>query len=1525
MYNYHEINIHNNSDENLALLNALKTKLPRKMRGQLTPNTQVQAYFLLDMLSDDACVLQLREHLQTQYKSQPSLKTPLEQALALISQLQESPCDTTAAFKYRLPAFLSEYPVHSSEVNRKINVFNRFIEAYHADEWNNPLDAIALDNAYQDLLIAIKSHYMGCNMTSLWQLLKAMSAWSAGSLERLLGNTPCLLSPFNEPDTFPQNHAIPSYDAPVEAIDQLFPANKQTKGEPFSTTFDYQINDAGRIADKSVYLSIHGFALKPGGHADAIAKHIPGFLPWTQWQSNIRRQLSQQIDLPLDEVFFDWLQTVLQRLGVEFVRLKESSFACYVSPFLNHKIVLNTLSEEGIGEILQEQCVQADITLKALHLSIISRYVIRLLHGFQFNRGQALGIGANWGGVVSDSNEANVDAFRFNDTLWAQHFRHLSLHRQGPAEALMDASIGIKYELQALLSSFEYMTQLQVSEYSDTLYNALVDNLVTSLFPEPPYFENKAYVKYRHQYAVHYTDEGMQQIHSFYQPCPQGSYYKTNKGDYKQTPMFRQAGSLQVEAFPRDTGSGECLQSLVAANPLWPLQLQYAQSTSTGTRGHLVYNPIGPDEFIPDTFYGQIMRESESIFVPFIGVVPKNFDKHFKQVELCASFVIRMLHSSRLMTYCPAFSAYYFAIAARFLPAIESKTPSLPSYFNLEIKRKWRSLDRVLHEPNRTAEVCHKAFFSLFKALIYSLYAFTKEESDLHYYFTELTVSPTAFEPQNRATCERFIRELTTLKPLQNNPNLSYYDSILHTLRELTDFFYPIPSDEMAKSIALQARLHVKPLLALDKIKEYFADLSKHFTANISPKVSPGLMHDALKYKGPSPAVFRDFYKQRHGINFYSGYRDVEGSHIVQPSTHETWSDIAIKTIGALLPLIHRNKTPLSLITQPFSQAYIAGYQSYCAEEQHKILYAMCSSIGGFFYGAGLGLGYALSSLPMTIHTSLFAQVAEQQKPNHALAISSAPSNEPGLRVAAIMDIRDSLLQLMSFVENLNPSIDPLINVLLAHAIKIHPSLASKGPRYKKVILEAFPLESSDWLQLFEPVIKTNNHLQPIINQYALQIDSVFIHALYECLTASNLEHNLSEVINTVIDKHKLKDPQDKALTAVVTYYNSDLEAKRNECAQYRFQGSAHVLLKKKEQSLRKIQTWINNALDLQWGLEALFHYSMDTDSILMNEFTLIDIVSDLPDSMKEVLRELISRPGYEKLILNKYALDEPVKAFLLQCSTCYKKIMSKQDKESILNSLRMREVEDLSLSIKAREHLKLTQFIQHEWHHQLLSMDCVQTIIVEIKKQSDVSYHSNIDALFQLYETACETLQQANAFDAFYERAMQIKQGCDIDNPLHNWVNVTMNGFMNLLLDAMTRSGVVQLENPLSDSRALTHWLNHLMTQRQGIRPLLAQQIEQADSFDEGAWRCQHILRALEGQQLGMEHIHGTGMQKLLRIICQNKNAITPTGEQKAKNVPISALCKYSITMQHALGRVREKIPNADFVRSIEVKLKGF
>ena len=1528
-----------NNDDDTVMMEVLKTKLPRILREQLNEHTQTQAYFLLAMLSDDACIKQLHARLQKQYTPAPSMQTPLEQALALVAILRHGSapcCSPQAPFKYRLPSITCEFPIHGRRLNHAIHQFNQLIEAYYASACSQALDGSQLETAYQAILDALQKYHMGCNIQSVWQLLKAMSAWSTVPMENLLNNHPLLLATSIETSTADQTQATATTALPTEPVSLLSASeapNKQTTSPAFTPSFNYPIDAAGRLAKKSHYLLLNGFALKPGGHADALAKHAPNFMPWDQLQNIIRRQLSHHMDIPLNDLFFYWLQSAMQNLGIEFIAQGEPHPLLYVSPFLQQHAALTALNEEAILHVLQEQLEpfhETDLCLDASHLQIISRFLMMLLHEYQFNRGQALGIGANWDGTVSHSNEAGADAFRFNDTDWAAQFKHLSQHRQGPAEAHMNASIGIQYEFGALASNFDYMTQLQPSEYEEVIYNALIDNLVSCLLPEPAYCENQAYKRFRRHDVVTHLDDDTPQMNSFYQADAQGTYFQTKKGDYKQTPMFRQAGSLEVVPFPRDAGSGDCSQSLSIANPLWPLQLQYAQSCRSGERGNMVYNPIGPDTFIPDTFYGQVIRESNGDILPFIGVVPKNFDAHFKQEkELCASFVIRMLQSSRLMVYCPAFQTYDAAIKARFLPPIGQVVPELPSHLNADIQHKWHTLNNELQNAVRSTATCHKAFFSLFKACIYSLYPLAKDDKDIHYYFVHLLTETEAFNPQNRATCERFIRELTTRKPLftqdQAN-NRQQYEASLNYLSTLTQFFYPKPCDETAKAIASQARLHVKPLLALAPIKEYFADLSRHYQANLSRKVTPGMLHDAIKYQRPSPQVGKDLYHRRHGINFFSGYRDVEGNQIVQPSSRETLLDKTVKTVGAILPMVYRNKTPLSVLTQPFAQAYIAG-KSAKAEEQSKLLTGL-AGVGGFVYGVGLGITNTLATIPRAVYNGLSEPVLPPKHSDHVLNISAAPSNEPGLLVQAIMAIRDQFLQLLT-TPNMPVTVKQslLLKSLLSYVKRLHPDLLADSKMeaaYHAVLLQTFPLRAHEWeSQCGQPQLIVQSQKLPdsidILSKHALQIDRTFIYALYECLTAPSCEQAATIVLKTVIEKYKLKEPQDKALTEVFYDCIRHPEIKKQAIAQCSFHGPILQTLQRREHALRQIQMWLNDGLDEQWGLQTLL------PSLIQQDITLATTITRLPNCIKEPLYVLLlaqkeKHPRSNITILNDYQLEQAEKNYILSCATSYQ-TLTPAEKDDILTKIYPAKPNPLHMSKKAYEHLKLTQFVRREWRHQLLTQHEVQAIVTELKSQCGPSWFGVLDGLSTLYNIGLADIHNPKRFDLFYEYAKSFSHAATTESSLHAWVNVTMNAHLNLLLDTSSMQNSETIRNPLKDSPVILTWLHQLHIHQHGLRTLLAQQIEQASSFDLAAWRCQLILQAVEAKQPNNEPIRDTGMQKLLRMICLHPHDMTITGAEQAKTVPVKAYCRHSTTMQHAWWRVKAKLPEADCVRRFDVR----
>ena len=318
-------------------------------------------------------------------------------------------------------------------------------------------------------------------------------------------------------------------------------------------------------------------------------------------------------------------------------------------------------------------------------------------------------------------------------------------------------------------------------------------------------------------------------------------------------------------------------------------------------------------------------------------------------------------------------------------------------------------------------------------------------------------------------------------------------------------------------------------------------------------------------------------------------------------------------------------------------------------------------------------------------------------------------------------------------------------------------------------------------------------------------------------------------------------------------------------------------------------------------------------------------IVSKLPNSIKAIVLELFSNPSEQEIkILNDFELDRPQKAFLLHCSRCYREITSQPEQQRIQDLADVSKQPEQMLSVKAQEHLKLTQFKQRECLHRLVPMDAVGAIIEETKKQLALSYHADLDELVRIYDNCLNGVNRSQAFNLFYSQAIKILASCPIESPLRDWVNVSMNVFVNGLLDQQACTNTKTINNPLSTSQAAKQWLIHLMTHNNALRALLSQQVEQAPSFDHAALRCQYILHALETSQPQQEHIRGTGMQKLLRIICQNTNTLTPTGEQQAKQVPISALCKHSITMTRALKRIQDKVPEEDFVRAVDIKWKS-
>lgn len=1529
----------------------LKQSLPTVFREQFLAEDAIlaQAYPLLNLICPD-------RELLGRLQNALAIPTPdltqdkLNQLIAIVDELTGQ-FQAQALFKYRLPLILSEFPIHSRAINHAIQIFNELIEAYHQGE--QPFLAVGeLEACYEALIVEIREHGPYCACESLWQLLGMMTGWSKLSPLLLLHKEFLLTSA--DQSVPPASESWPEIST-LNIVELEQPMNTAVQN-PFIPDYNYSINRAGRLASETNFLLLNAFGMKIGGHFDAQVKYPPHFIPVEQLHALIRRQLSHRMEVWPTRSFEYWLECSLHQLGLALIQKHEGDLSrdILVNPFFTKP--LSFLSPEKIHSVLVNNLgdfASEELSPSESELNILSQYLFELLQAFQVNPGQALGIGANWDGTVNLSNEAGAQAFRFRDAKLGRRFKQLSLHRQGPSEAKMNAAIGIKFEAQSLLSNFDYMSQLQPSEYPEVIYNAIIDNLVTELFPEPAYFENVGYQKHHKQHVVRRTVEGNIQIDSFLQPSKQGTYFIGRGGDEKQTPMYRRAGTLDVQAFPKNSTCSEQSRNCYAGNPLGPLQLQHAQAMHGNARGHIVYDPLAPDQFLEDAFFGQVTLSDNGDYLPFIGVIPKNFDRHFNQDnELCASFVIRMLQSARIMEYCPSFRNALKQMKTHFLPALESQPPLLPSFCSDYLIAKLQSFGPALASVERTFSDCHKIFYSLFKNLIYSLYEHGRADEHFRHNYLSFIHSRETFYPASKARCEKLIRDLTINKPVYlPSESLARYDEILNYLAEITAYFYPKATDALAQEIARQARHQLKPLLGSPAIKNYFTIQKQNKQSNLSRKQTPGMLHSALKHAGPSTSIAHD-YHQMHKVSFPSYYRDPDGTSCGEPQLADRLIDGGAKTLGACLQVMHRYHL-FAAIHKPLSAPYLYAKERAAVHQQERLkpLWAAEGAIEGLFiHGIALGL-LQTASTPFQMLADFFGwqyqRIAGKNNRSlvNPLAIPAAPANESNLRSDVSANSRDYLLDLLGKPGDSEFKKNEILAYTLQLTKNLYPYLNAEDLiLYQQKLQESFPLNEEECKTLFNPLLEPaeNEALATLLQRYNTHINKNLIQAVFRCLTHPSFAQQGKVIIKQTQSFFSLNKKQNELLIKLLNLYQrTPMASKQHFLRLFRFNGTIHQALKIRDQLLQLIQSVILKVFDEQELLELLMDLQIDQLILALNSLTMETILNRLPNSMKGPLKLLLSTNDLDSL--DEYYLSEKQIELLIKIQQVFNQVTEPAAAESLLSLCHIRKTGPQNLSVKEGAHNKLTQFTERELKHQLLGIEetkdlfttfsshhfkkspALQALIAKLEDCFVALHPNNDESINQFYDTACEinnTLQKNNRIKEVYCNEAQ--------SLLCNFVDVSMNALVNSRLMQVDIFNTKSPENPLLTSIAIINWLTELQKFKPDLHSSLKQQVEQSPSLDHTLWGYKCILQVLERQNPS-EKIRKTRTQSLLRFWIQHKDNVTLTGERyinpstgEANRSPCPNLFQDSLTMQHALNRVQEKLPGLS-IFSLSRKVQSF
>lgn len=1568
---------------------ALKKYLPTSFRPHFNNEIEdlTRAYPLLSMLCDDQALLDpVRAIFEIAAPVKLSDTDSMSQALALLNRLLPPQvwCTTPKPlFVYRLPVIQGEFPVHSREINQAIAKFNSLVESFHETK-NDGLNPEEIEAAFKNILVAINKCGRACDQDSIWQLLSMMSGWlEPAAFQDLFKEFPYLLYPGFKCQT--QSQEIKKEEQPARKENSIkrffstmkgwlksedkkaeFQASVTESEEPIPTVtgnsfvpnYNYNFNRAGRLANETHVLLLNAFGMKLGGHFDAQTKHVPRFISIEELKTIIHRQLSHRIDIPNTPEFDTLMINTLVILGMRPMLQdeKNNSSREFINPFTADP--LSFLNPEKIKQVIETQLHQStEFKFESGNVEIISQYLFELLQSFQFNPGQALGIGANWDGTVSLSNESGVDSFKLveAESAWGKRFKEISLHRQGPSEALMDVMTnGLKFEFGTIFTDFDYMSRLQPSERAEVVRNAIIDNLVTELFPETAYHENEKYEKYQKRHVVREKEDGERYIDHFYQPNTKGTYFGKN-GDKKQTPMYRRAGTLDVQPFPRKVASAEGSRESYANNPLVPFQVQYGQSMYRCTRGHIVYDPKRKDQFIPDAYYGQVLQSENGDYTPYIGHVPTNLDREFGQEsELCASFVVRMLQSSRLIEYCPTFRDTVEQIKTGFLPDEKAVIPPLPAIFSSSSIQKilHTKLGEMIASKNASFNQCQKVFYSLFKNIIYQLYEFVKlsEDKSLRARFIQFMTTPNTFDPPSRATADRILRELTINKPVSGSPAaLKKYEESLSYLTSLVGYFYPKPTHAVAKKIAEKADAYVKPLLASPSVQRYFAEQQKSPQTNLSRKTTPGSLYHALK-NGEIKNVW-EHQKTMHEKNTPSGYRDTEGNQLITPETWEENLDKAAKVTGGIIDLMKKHDVIFGA-SKIISEPIIHSKQAYATHTHHKALHGVWGGVQGFFKGTAkvaFSVPLAAVSSVKWIHEKATHKSVEENVLQNPLAISAAPPNEPGLKVKIAMKIRNYLLGLLTPKTQEN-DIDQIKNEIIKQFIDpnsfhfLYPDINDEGMRLLAEYFKSNFPDKLNWDNLLNP-------FQGLLDISFLNdshaINTLFVQALFACLMDKRCADSPKKVVETYFSFYSLNPNQKKVLQKFVDHYNLLGEKEKNAFLKlFEFNGDIQKALNARDQAIQQIQNWSNAIFNEQFVHEILFEKQLASQEILLSDSAaLISMIDQMPENIKLLVYKIIKNNSLS--FLDEYELNQNLADYIKSFHAIFNQL-NENDQKKVLTQFEIQKKSNENvLSEKDKAHDKWTAFTEKELRHALLEIEEVNAIFSIVSKKlahspEIIEKLNELKNIYSLYFTTSANIQN-DRLDLFYAKACDLLEDLapitttdkeatffqESKNLLQNFLDVTMNRIVNARLDSVDVLSTADIENPLLASKAIALWLNELNNNKE-LRSLLSQQLEESPSLDHVLWRDKCILQVVE-QKSATVKIHKTGIQSLLRFWFQHNHNITRTGDiyrvkehnvvQPKKVSSTSLLFDDCRTMQLAIHRVESRVNTTSLCRDVEYK----
>jgi len=541
---------------------------------------------------------------------------------------------------------------------------------------------------------------------------------------------------------------------------------------------------------------------------------------------------------------------------------------------------------------------------------------------------------------------------------------------------------------------------------------------------------------------------------------------------------------------------------------------------------------------------------------------------------------------------------------------------------------------------------------------------------------------------------------------------------------------------------------------------------------NLSRKNTPGSLFSA--FSDDQDGIF-SHQNEMHKEKSPAGWRDPDGHQHVYQQRYEENIDKTAKLAGVVLEGM-KNHDVVFGISRLLTEPVLHAKQMYAKHTRGKIAWGFLGGVKGL----GIGLWKVSSSVPHAAFSFMkwtYKKITQKKKEENLsenpLAIPSAHTNEPSLKVKWSMETRDFLLDLLNRPVTIDLKAE-LLDRLNKRVSVLYPDMpAAEKEQFINNIKSRFP--EFDPGSLFDPFSQWQR--TSLMKKHRQVINVSLIQAIYAAVTDPNAAGHLKKLIKHYYEFFGLNPSQKDALTDFVNYYfdQKDKNIKNRFLDLFKHGGKFQQALDRRDSIIHKIQNWNNTIFDPEnfgnkkpadekiyfskkdqadrkWAafVEREFKHELMTESEVENLFENINHLLETADELKQQLSTLQSVYSIQFQEAKKVS-NSDLDYFYKNTNELIQKMDLFPDAKKLLQNF-------LDVTMNAVVNARLDNIDifekQSEIPNPLLRSEAIKQWLNELKKDNKVTRHL-LD----------QQLQQSPSVDHAVWRDQCILQVLELDN----------------------------------------------------------------------------------------------------------------------------------------------------------------